>query len=514
MKEASKQRAGQTRTTKAVKKMAAKRKGISKVSRRVKQSKAGTTSVHTHSSEAYGGVKCVSPSALPKGGMKASPAWKLLLARCGVKRAKDLPKPRERLGAPLSERGFPVERWPANVLVDAERVFWLPDDWGQGIKNTGTGGTYIGWVSPEGRYVYHRNLRGTTGVETIVGRPLTALDGFNGMLRRIQGHVPPGADSRFLTTVLTAAEQKHIAPATRFHFCIVSARRADTNAGQHSIMVVEAHFRNAGVRPTWYVDEASVEAYKALSLDVVVGGKLTPARNKALADAAARKKVCVQVSDDISLWEYFDVKKLKGPQEDFSKANAAVDAAERHGKCYKISPVAAAQFILAKMRSHAGDASTRPQLGGVLPQSNPAMGVAGEAFAHQHFILGDFFVVDSSDCRFDPAMTLKEDYDFTCSHLARHGAVLRCNRMIVRAKHGTNDGGAVSERDKAGAKERENIAILMRKWPGAIRPHGRRQNEVTLCWAQWHGHRDGDGQEAGLQKRKRSGAAPGASRKQ
>lgn len=486
-----------------------KRKRIIKMSKGVKKSIAGCSSHHTHSLDGYGGKMVVSPSSVPKGGIKASPAWKLLVARSGV-REKDLPEPRERLGAPLSKKGFPVEKWPANVLVDAERVFWLPDDWGQGIKNTGPGGTYIGWVSPEGKFCYHRNLGGKfkDGVEAVIGRSLTALDGFNGLMRKIAARVPPGADDKFLTSVLTRQEQKHIAKASNFHFCVISARRADTLAGQQSIMVVEAHFRNAGVRPTWYVDEASVAAYEALSLNVVVGGKLTPARNKALADAAAKKKVCVQVSDDIHLWEYYDMKQLRGPQEDFSKANARVKETEKKGRAYKMSPVAAAQFILAKMRSD----STRPQLGGVLPQSNPAMGVGTEAFSYQHFILGDFFVVDRSDCRFDSAMTLKEDYDFTCSHLAEHGAVLRCNRMIVHAKHGTNMGGAVSERDRAGAKERANIAILMDKWPGAFKPHGRRKDEVTLCWAGWEGHQDGE--QAGRRKRKGSGAVPSASTRQ
>merc|ERR1712232_474945 len=224
-------------------------------------------------------------------------------------------------------------------------------------------------------------------------------------------------------------------------------------------------------------------AYKALSLNVVVGGKLTPSRNKALADAAARKKVCVQVSDDISLWEYFDIKQVQGHQEGFEKMNAAVSQAERNGKVYKMSPVGAAQFILAKMRSSAGGAPARPQLGGVLPQANPAMAVCGDAFSHDHFILGDFFVVDQSSCKFDTEMTLKEDYDFTCAHLAKHGAVMRCNRMILRVKHATNKGGAVSERDNAGAKERKNIAILTKKWPGVFKPHGTRKNEVRLCWS-------------------------------
>lgn len=466
---------------KAVTKTVRKKKSL-KHFRGVRQARAGISSTHTHSTKAYGGKKSVSPWELPKGGLKSSPAWKLLVARSGGS-AKKLPPPQKRLGAPISG-GFPVNRWPANVLVDVERAYWLPDDWGQGIKNTGTGGTYIGWIGPDGKFSYHRNIRGDfhDGVEAVLGKKLTALDGFNGLLRKVQSLVPPGADKKFLTSTLTASERKHVLPASKFHFCIISARRADTNDGQHNLMLVEAHFRSVGVQPTWYVDDASVAAYRALSLKVVSGGKLTPARNKALNDAARQKKICVQVSDDISLWEYFDIKQVRGHQDGFAKQNAAVAKADDEGRVFKMSPVGAAQFILAKMRSSRNGASFNPQLGGVLPQSNPAMGVGGEEFGYEHFILGDFFVVDSSSCRFDTSMTLKEDYDFTCSHLAKHGAVLRCNRMILRVKHATNTGGAVSERDAAGAKERQNIEILMRKWPGAFKPHGTRQNEVRLCW--------------------------------
>jgi len=245
-------------------------------------------------------------------------------------------------------------------------------------------------------------------------------------------------------------------------------------------MLVEAHFRHVGLRPTWYVDAESVDAYRALGLNAIVGGKLTPARNLALEHAHDKKKVCVQVSDDISLWEYFDIPQLHGVQGDFKKMNSVVAKAEKTKKVFPISPVGAAQFILAKMRSH----SAAPQLGGVFPLANMAMGVCSEKFSLQHFILGDFFVVEwQSSCRFDTTMTLKEDYDFTAAHLAAHGSVFRCNRLILRVKHATNAGGAVSARDDAGAKERANIEILQRKWPGVFSLNGRRQNEVVMCWA-------------------------------
>merc|ERR1712129_662239 len=104
----------------------------------------------------------------------------------------------------------------------------------------------------------------------------------------------------------------------------------------------------------------------------------------------------------------------------------------------------------------------------------------------QHFILGDFFVADASPCRFDDTMTLKEDYDFSCTHIDRHGCVLRCNRMFVHAKHASNSGGAVTTRGDGFSKEHANIAILQKKWPGVFRLNKNRKqdtSEVTMRWS-------------------------------
>merc|ERR1719277_1737025 len=99
-----------------------------------------------------------------------------------------------------------------------------------------------------------------------------------------------------------------------------------------------------------------------------------------------------------------------------------------------------------------------------------------------NFILGDFFVAEPTPLRFDERLTLKEDYDFTCSHLERFGEVLRCNRMLITAKHETNAGGACDARDAAGEKERYNIGVLKEKWPGAIKDHPTRANQIVLRW--------------------------------
>lgn len=451
--------------------IAAARRNL-KVKKQAVKDKAAAVEAKHRASGGYG-KSTVSPWEVPKGGIKNSPAYKKVVARCGCLGSAP-PAPKDRAGAPL-KGGFPVEKWPPNVLVDGMRVCWLPDDWGQAVKNTGPGGVYMGWMSPEGKFFYHRKGY-PTAMEEVLGRKLTALDGINGVLRTVKQRVPKGVDEKFLRDRLTPEEKKHVLPASKFHFAVISARRASSDEGQHGIMMVEGQFQAAGVKPTWYVDADSLKDYKALGLDAVVGGKLTPARNMALNVAKKKNKICVQVSDDISKWEYFDVEKQNFKGEiGFEKMNAAVHGARR----ICISPLAAAQWILAKMRSH----PQKPHLGGVFPTLNASMSLGQEEYSTHHFILGDFFVAEpASSCRFDNNMTLKEDYDYTCSHIKAHGAILRCNRMFAHARHATNAGGAVATRDATGAKERENIAILQKKWPGVFYLNGRRKDEVVMKW--------------------------------
>lgn len=49
--------------------------------------------------------------------------------------------------------------WPPGVEVDRGKggwIFWLPDDWGQGIKQTSGGKTLKTYISPEGKGYYHK----------------------------------------------------------------------------------------------------------------------------------------------------------------------------------------------------------------------------------------------------------------------------------------------------------------------------------------------------------------------
>jgi len=239
--------------------------------------------------------------------------------------------------------------------------------------------------------------------------------------------------------------------------------------------VVQESFKAAGIEPRWYVDAKSLDSYRRLGFNAVPdGGSLVGARNKCLDDAKKLGKACCQASDDISRWTYYTalehVMTKNQDEQNF--------LARKRGGKVRISPVAAARFLLARLRASPEGA----KLAGVLPTPNISQGLAAPAVSNKTFILGDFFVTEAnSTVRFDTNMTLKEDYDFTCSHIQTYGAVLRCNRMVLAVQHYTNTGGAVSIRNAA--EEQKNIKILMRKWPKAIRKHTTRgENEVMLCW--------------------------------
>jgi hypothetical protein len=429
------------------------------------------------------GKAVVSIHVAPKGGIEKSPVYRKLLVRCAHSGLLDKngkpPPPEERSGAPV-KGGFPLSKYPPNVIIDCYRCPWVPDDWAQVMKNTGPGGVYHGWMSPEGKFSYHRSKL-TGSVEEVLGRKLTAMDGLNGLMRSVKRLISPAADKTFLQQCLTAHERKFIAKPDEFHFGVVSGKRATIESGQHDIMIVEGHFQLVGITPTWYVDAESFEDYKKLGLKCKVGGKLCPARNMILNDAKARGKVAVEISDDIGRWIYYDVEKQNYSGEvDFKKQNKDLLGVPKHG----VSPLAAAQFILAKMRSD----PDKPKLGGIYPTNNAALALGQAEFGKHHFVLGDFFVAELSPCRFDENMTLKEDYDYTCQHIKKHGSVLRCHRMFLQVKHATNAGGAVADRDKKGEKERKNIAILQQKWPGVFRLNKKRQtgdagaSEVVMNW--------------------------------
>mmetsp|Transcript_9556 Transcript_9556/g.21323 ORF Transcript_9556/g.21323 Transcript_9556/m.21323 type:complete len:957 (-) Transcript_9556:83-2953(-) len=280
----------------------------------------------------------------------------------------------------------------------------------------------------------------------------------------------PEADKKLLET-LTPEERKHIPPSEAFHFSVVSGFRTRSVEGITDILRIQRLYNDAGVVPTWYTDTECPEEYRKLGLKVVPSGKLIPSRNRALEDAFAAGKICVQTSDDIGLWQFCN---------DFTKYTTDEEANAAHKRVEKlnVSPVAAGKFLAAKMRAR-GEVC---KLAGVYPLGNGGRAMRAEPSSSTNFILGDFFAADVSECRFDERLSLKEDYDFTASHLQRYGEAFRSNRLIITAKHETNAGGACDVRDAAGERERYNIGILKEKWPGAIGDHPTRANQIVLRW--------------------------------
>jgi len=230
---------------------------------------------------------------------------------------------------------------------------------------------------------------------------------------------------------------------TDFHWSVISARRP----GNVPLMME----RTEGVDLYWYVTEEDVDNYRAAGAEhVLVGGNLCESRNLAIDDAQGLGLPCVELSDDLR----------------------RVKRKEASGALPEITVMDAAEEIWTQM------SGLGARLGGCSPTSNAY-------FAHNEvklagFVVGDFIVVGDTDLRFDEEMTLKEDYDYTCQHLARYGLVARCDLILAEFAHRSNAGGAVAYR--TGERERDMIRHLMKKWPGKFRMNPKRANEVILRW--------------------------------
>ena len=254
-------------------------------------------------------------------------------------------------------------------------------------------------------------------------------------------------------------------PPPKWLFCIVSSRRSE------NVPRVQAMFPT-GANLLWVVGCDEGDAYlRAGATRVVEGGKLCASRNRAIEEAKAAGCLCVQMSDDVTGIVAFGDASTQEKCSSLAEANERASAAVVR----PVSPLEAATMIHAEME-RAG-----AFLGGVYNNPNKSYAFQQPAVTTRHFIVGDFIVVNpASDLRFDERFTLKEDYDLTCQHLARHGVVVRHNRLLLRVKHRTNPGGCVAYR--TADEERRNIARLKARWPGVFRDNSRRSEEVIMRW--------------------------------
>lgn len=222
---------------------------------------------------------------------------------------------------------------------------------------------------------------------------------------------------------------------------IISARRPDR------VPAMNEHAPDA----TWFVADGEGDTYRAAGAkNVVESGKLCESRNAALNAAFAMNLPCLQLSDDL--------KRIK-------KAHSKTDT----------EPVslasAAREMLLAGQKFKA-------KLCGVAPTSNPYFYNPEKPYRDRAFIVGDMILVFPCDLRFDEKMRLKEDYDYTLSHIQKFGGVLRVDNILAEFAHRSNKGGAVSYRTSE--LERECIAYLKKKWGNAIKDNPRRPDEILL----------------------------------
>jgi len=118
-------------------------------------------------------------------------------------------------------------------------------------------------------------------------------------------------------------------------------------------------------------------------------------------------------------------------------------------------------------------------LWGVSPTSNPIFYNPKFPISPRSFINGSCSgYVSKTPVRFDSALALKEDYDYTLKVLMTYGAVVRFNSLYGKARHRDNAGGACAYRTTE--LEQEAICLLRSRWGKMIRKHPTRANEVVI----------------------------------
>ena len=248
--------------------------------------------------------------------------------------------------------------------------------------------------------------------------------------------------------------------------CVISTGRSC------NVIPTNKLFRDSS-KVVWFVGMGEFEEYVKHVGDpsrVIETSSLPVARNMAIEESRTRGCACLQVSDDLKQIVMLNRhRKYTGKRG----VSGASQLAKKTGQT-PIKVEDAAEMILDQMKK------TGCCLGGVLSTFNSGFSLQMEPVSESHFIIGDLFVVDTlnSNLLFDTKMILKEDYAFTAQHLCVHGKVARLNRIMIRAEHYTNKGGAVQRR--TAALEKKMIKILLKKWPKFIMLNVRRKNEVLI----------------------------------
>ena len=83
-------------------------------------------------------------------------------------------------------------------------------------------------------------------------------------------------------------------------------------------------------------------------------------------------------------------------------------------------------------------------------------------FGTLQYIGGPFQAHLKSDLRYDEALSLKEDYDFTLQNIKHNKGCLRVNYAFYDVKQAEQSGGCATYRNLQ--KEKEQFELLQKKW--------------------------------------------------
>ena len=219
------------------------------------------------------------------------------------------------------------------------------------------------------------------------------------------------------------------------------------SAGRYDVLPFTQKQKNNYI---FCVKNGELDLYKKAGCkNVFETGGLIQSRNAALEMAFSKNEICVQLSDD---FKKVTTNKNFGEKKQIDLDLAILDLVN----------------VFTKVKG--------VYLMGVPPTSNDFY--AKNKISKNTFCIGDMLFIKPNPLRFDTALTLKEDYDYTLQHLAKYGNVFRYQKYLFEFEHYTNKGGAVQYR--SAKEEQKNIRILMGKWGDKIRLNPKRKNEILI----------------------------------
>ena len=231
---------------------------------------------------------------------------------------------------------------------------------------------------------------------------------------------------------------------SNIHYAIISHLRPEN---------VEKMEQTTGIpeKLNWYVGKGEKKDYDHAEGQVIEGGSLCHARNKALRMANAESKYCLMLDDDLSDIQMFNA---------VTTSSLSFDNLVRD--MYNI--LHSLPLFLA----------------GVSATGNHFYFDPTKPISTKHFIIASCMLSKyPTEVFFDEQFKTKEDYDLTLQHIKKYGGVARINYLAPRFQHYTNKGGVVEYRTNE--VEQDSITKLKKKWGDTIRPNTRRgPNEILL----------------------------------